>query len=112
MPHRPQGVAHPLITQVIAPMAFLATPVQPGVVAAGSEDQGFKLMHSTSVKEGKVQATLIAFVKNQPQGVFGALLGPPVPAALDANATVFLKTRAVIGVNQFNRSRTFPGHSR
>ena len=107
--HRRRSFPHPLIAEVIAAVALLATPMQPTVVAAAAQDDGFKLLHSRSTKERKLQVRrAILLLEEQAKRMFRALLGPAVPAALDAEATVNLEPRLAVRENHFRRRRPLP----
>src|SRR5438034_6695148 len=103
MAHRSNGVAHPLIANEIGAATVIAAPMQPGIVAAAAQNDRFKFAHASVTEQWKLQRGHAVFsLEQQAKRMFGTFFGPPIPAALNADAAIDLEAAPAIGINQFH----------
>ena len=101
--------AHPLVAEVIGVFALGGMPVQPGVVAAGTQNQFVEPLRAVALEKAMLQlARAILLAEGETESVFGGFFRTPVPTALNPDATINLKTLLAVGVHEFDGSGPFP----
>src|SRR3990172_6712524 len=95
---------HGVMPASIASFAF----VRPGIILACPQVNLVEFAGALIAEQGEIQIRLtVHFAEKEPEGVLG-IVRMAAPAAADAQAAIYLKSLAAIGIEQLDRCRSFP----
>src|SRR5439155_24803026 len=99
-------VAGKLVAQTDEPLVSFETP---RVVFKGAQIESVKRIHTALAGKGRIMefGRPVFLPEEKAERVFRISSAPAVSAA-DADAGIDLKSFRAVGINQFNRSRSFP----
>src|SRR5262245_50571152 len=107
--HRREGLAHPLVTEIITALALFARPMEPGIVVPTAEYERFKFNRSFCAEQWKLELwRSVIFFEQEAKGMFGRFERLPIPPALDSETTVNSESGFALWVKHFDRNWSFP----